>query len=78
MLSLGVLKLYLGEDLICQDPEDIDLDQWLDEGELTELAEAPLREAEMRSQEPFLDWRSSEIPPEPNLEIKLSLKIPRR
>ena len=27
LVSLGVLKLYLGEDVICQDPEDIDSDR---------------------------------------------------
>ena len=49
MVSLDVLKLYRGDDVICQDPEDIDPDRWFDEGELTELPEAPLGEAEMRS-----------------------------
>ena len=49
LVSLDVLKLYRGEDVICQDPEDIDPDRWFDEGELTELPEAPLGEAEMRS-----------------------------
>ena len=36
LVSLDVLKFYRGEDVICQNPEDIDPDQWLDEGELTE------------------------------------------
>ena len=49
LVSLDMLKLYCGEDVIHQDPEDIDQDQWLDKGELTELPEAPLGEAEMRS-----------------------------
>ena len=35
--------------MIRQDPEDIDPDQWLDKGELTELPEAPLGETEKRS-----------------------------
>ena len=39
--SLDVLKLYQGEDVICQNPEDIDPERWLDEGELTELSEIP-------------------------------------
>ena len=69
LVSLDVLKLYCGENLICQSPEDIDTEWWLDKDELTELPEAPLDEAEMRSREPFLDRRSPEIPPEPNLEI---------
>ena len=42
LVSVDLLKLYLGEDVILQDPEDIDPNQWLD-------AEAPLGEAEMRS-----------------------------
>ena len=41
-----MLKLYRGEDVIHQNPEDIDQDQWLDEGELMELLEAHRTEAE--------------------------------
>ena len=33
LVNLKVLKLYRGEDVICQNLEDIDPDQWLDEGE---------------------------------------------
>ena len=40
--------MYRGEDVICQNPEDIDPDQWLDKGELTELPEIPRAEAEER------------------------------
>ena len=43
-MILDMLKLYRGEDVIRQDPEDIDPDRWLDEGVLTELLEAPLGE----------------------------------
>ena len=59
LVSLNVLKLYQGENVICQDPEDIDPDRCLDKGELTELPEAPLGEAKMRSGEPFLDQRDT-------------------
>ena len=45
LVSLDVLKLYRGEDVVCQNPEDVDLDQWLDEGELTELPVVPRMEA---------------------------------
>ena len=45
LVSLDVLKLYCGEDVIRQNPDDIDPDQWLDEGELTELPEIPKLEA---------------------------------
>ena len=47
LVSLYVLKLYWGEDLISQNPKDIDPDQWLDEGELTELLEVPREEVEV-------------------------------
>ena len=33
VVSLDMLNLYHGEDVIQQDPEDIDPDQWLDKGE---------------------------------------------
>ena len=48
-MSLDVLKLYREEDVIRQDPEDIDPDRWLDKGDLTEPLEAPLGEAERRT-----------------------------
>ena len=62
LVSLDVLKLNHEEDLICQDPEDVDLDRWLDEGELSKLPEAPLGEAEMRTRELSVDQRDPEIP----------------
>ena len=68
LVSLDMLKLYHGEDVIRQDPEDIDPDRWLDKSKLTELPEAPLGEAEMRSQELFLDQRS----PDQTYKFKLS------
>ena len=37
-------ELYQGEDMICQNPEDIDPNRWLDKGELMELLEIPLEE----------------------------------
>ena len=51
--------------MILQDPEDVDPDQWLDEGEL-------------RSPEPSVDWRDPEIPPEPELEIQVIPEDPVR
>ena len=47
LVSLDILKLYWGEDLIRQNPKDIDLDPWLDKGELTELLEVPGEETEV-------------------------------
>ena len=35
LVSLDVLKLYRGDDMFRQEPEDIDPDRWLDKGELT-------------------------------------------
>ena len=76
LVGLEVLKLYRGEDVIHQDAEDINPDRWLDEGELTELPEATLGEAERRNIEPSLNQRNPEIPPEPALEIQIILKDP--
>ena len=78
LLSLDVLKLYCGEDVIYQDPEDIDPNQWLDKGELTELPEAPLGEEEMRSREPSLEGEAQRYLQNQTKRFKLSLKIPRR
>ena len=40
-----MLKLYW--DVVCQNPEDVDLDRWLDEGELTELPKVHREEIEI-------------------------------
>ena len=37
LVSLDVLKLYRGEDVVQQEPTDVDPDGWVEEGELTEL-----------------------------------------
>ena len=37
LVSLDMLELYWGEDIVYQNPEDVDPDGWLDEGELMEL-----------------------------------------
>ena len=52
LVSLDVLKLYRGEDVIQQNPEDLDTDQWLGKRELTEIPEIPREEtdAETRDQ----------------------------
>ena len=39
LVSLDVLKLYPGEDVVRQEPTDVDPDRWVDEGELKELPE---------------------------------------
>ena len=43
LVSPDLLKLYRGEDLVKQNPEDLDPNRWLDEGELTELRRYPER-----------------------------------
>ena len=37
LVSLDVLKLYRGEEVVRQEQADVDLNRWVDEGELTEL-----------------------------------------
>ena len=37
LVSLDVLKLYCGEDVVRQEHDDVDPYRWIDEGELTEL-----------------------------------------
>ena len=46
--GLDVLKLYRGEeeDVVLQEPADVDPDIWIDEGELTELEKVSLGERE--------------------------------
>ena len=48
-----MLKLYRGEDVVRQEPADVDPDLWVDEGELTELPEIPVREIAPR--EKYMD-----------------------
>ena len=71
LVSLDVLKLYWGEDVVPQNPEDIDPDWWLDEGELTELSEVPREETEVGTREQPEDQGRHELHPEPTLEIPM-------
>ena len=66
-----MLKLYRGEDVICQNHEDIDPDQWLDEGELTELLEVPRMEAEEMSGNEAEALITSEADNRPYVEIPI-------
>ena len=68
-MSLDILELYRGEDMICQNPEDVDPDQWLDKGEPKELPEIPTEEAEVRVKEQSEDLGGPELYPEPNLVL---------
>ena len=77
LVSLDLLILYSGEDVIHQNPEDIDLDQWLDEGELTELPEVHRTEAEERlGNEAEAPAGTSEADNGPYLEIPIILEEP--
>ena len=38
-MSLEVLKPYHREDVVRQEPADVDPGRWIDEGDFTELAE---------------------------------------
>ena len=62
LVSLHVLKLYRGEDIVQQNAEDLDPELWLDEGELMELPEVGAR------YQPEEQARH-ELHPEPDLEI---------
>ena len=60
--------MYRGEDVIHQNPEDIDPDQWLDEGELMVLLEIPREEAEERVGNKAEDLGTPEVDTRPYLE----------
>ena len=51
LVSIDLLKLYQGEDIVWQNPEDLELDWWSDEGELTEFLEVPREEMEVGTRE---------------------------
>ena len=68
LVSLDVLKLYRGEDVVRQEPGDVDPDLWVDEGELTELPEIPVRDVVFR--ETYMD------PVNPEVLVALDVEIP--
>ena len=69
LVSLDVLKLYCGEDVVRQEPTDVDPDGWVEEGELTELPEISVGERERVFMETRPDPVNPEITPEPDLEV---------
>ena len=71
LLSLDLLKLYRREDVVQQEPEDVDLDRWLDKGKLTELPEGSLRGRERIYMEPLSGQMNLEISIEPALNIQI-------
>ena len=66
-----MLKLYCGEDVIRQNPEYIDQDRWLDEGELTDVPEIPREEAEVGVREQPTGPKRPELYPEPDQDIPI-------
>ena len=76
LASLDVLKLYRGEDVIRQNPEDIDPDQWVEEGELTELLEVHRTEAKESLGNKTETQGISEANNGPYLEIQINPEEP--
>ena len=71
LVSLEVLKMYRGEDVVRQAPADIDPDLWTDEGELTELPEIPVGDVELR--EICLGPVDSEVMDTPDADVPMIL-----
>ena len=69
-----MLKLYHGEDIVRQNPEDIDLDRYADDGELMELPEIPLVELERVHMEPVIKVVNPEI--SVKVDPELGLQVP--
>ena len=65
-----MLKLNHREDVVQQEPNDVDQDRWIDEGELTELLEVSFGERERVYMETGQDPVSPELTTEPALEIQ--------
>ena len=66
-----MLKLYRKEDVVRQDPHDVDPDRWIDEGEISELPEVSLGERERVYMETGPYPGSPEKTAEPDLEIQV-------
>ena len=71
-----MLKLYRGEDVVRQEPAEVDPDRWTDEGELTELPEIPIVDGERVFRETSMDLVNPEIIVGPDLEIPMILDDP--
>ena len=74
------MNLYCGEDVIQQNPENIDAERWLDEGELTELPEIPRQEVEIELPTVLAgevtEVERLEVPIYPYLEMPMSTENP--
>ena len=71
VVSLDVLKLYPGEDVVRQNPDDVDPDKYTEDGELTELPEVPWREPERV----YLETGSETRVPEPSIEQEVVMDL---
>ena len=72
-MSLDVLKLYSGEDVVQQEPADVDPDGWVEEGE---LPETPVRERDRVFLEASMDAVNLKVMVEPGLEVPMILDDP--
>ena len=66
-----MLKLYHREDLVQQEPKDVDPDGWIDEGELTELPVVSLEERERVYMETGPDPKGLEITAIPDQDMQV-------
>ena len=73
LVILDMLKLYWGEDVMRQNPEDLDPDWYVDDGELTELPEIPLVELE-RVHKTVNPDITPEVDPELSLQVPLEME----
>ena len=71
-----MLKLYQRKDVVRQNPEDVNPDRWLDEGELTELPEVPREETGVGARKQPENQGRPELHPEPDLDIPLITEDP--
>ena len=71
-----MLKLYRGEDVVCQEPADVDPDRWIDEGELTELPEIPVVDRERVLRKMWMDPVNPKIIAVPDLEVPMIFDSP--
>ena len=62
--------------MICQNTKAMDPDQWLDEGELTELLEIPVLEVEVRVGKKLEDPGTLEVDTGPDRNIPIIPEVP--
>ena len=74
LVSLDVFKLYCGEDVVHQEPADVDPDLWMVEGELRELPEIPVEDEVLR--ETCMDPVNPEVLATPDVNIPMIFNSP--